>query len=271
MPPWQKHFFRSLVISSKKTGILPTMDHQRDCRVAQPAPSIGARKRVVNGSIAVRLLGLTLFLMSGCVMQSTYDAAVMDLNAAQAELASAKAHKQALSEEVAALEKATQDATRTAEEAVAALRQAKEAAEAEKKAADDRIAKLKHTVMQLTAVQQSMLKAMDAAKQDARALKAAADMYQGRLEQADGPRMSSFASAGSGDPAPQSPPDAQSPSPSLITPPAASAVAPTSASESAPAKTAAPSPMNAPSAATDDSWLSSIIGWLLSLWQAIFS
>jgi hypothetical protein len=227
-------------------------------------------------TLMIGSVGLAALMASACVMKSTYDAAIMDLDAAKAELESTKAQKQSLTEEVATLETATKETTRQAETAVAAVLQARSEAEAEAKAADERLAKLRRLVAQLTAVQHSLHNALEAANHDARALKSTAERYQAKLDQMEGPRPSSFPPppiAANDTPAPappmpsERPAQTQAQSDPLSTSPAAPLMSPT---DTAPAKPSGQQKTQ-PETPTDDGWFSSIKGWLISLWHSVFS
>jgi hypothetical protein len=206
-------------------------------------------------------------------MQSTYDDVMTDLEATRSELESAKAQKQALAREVAAFEQTTKEATREAEAAAASVRQARDEADSERKAGEERIAKLMRTISRLVGAQGSLLTALHAAREDSRALKSTVEMYKTKLNSADGLRTPSFPSQPAGGDVPGStPPDipvqgqaAASSTPSPITSPSPAPPEP------AQAKPMPPASQSPPVAPADEGWVSSIKGWLLSIWRSVFS
>jgi hypothetical protein len=76
-----------------------------------------------------RDLLLVIFTVSGCVMQSTYDAALQEGMTARAELARAKDEERVLARQVSDMELLNADVMREAEGAASALLQAKDDAE----------------------------------------------------------------------------------------------------------------------------------------------
>jgi flagellar biosynthesis chaperone FliJ len=217
------------------------------------------------------MLCLATLTTGACVMRSTYDVAVADLEATKAELGSARTQSQALTEQVSELQQLKIDLARQMEAASSALQHAKQKMETEHTASQERLSKLARTISQLTAQQHSLRYALQRANEERPALQSMVERYTSKLGEADGPR------------APLSPPPiaptsgqaetALAPSTQVTaqTDPAPNQTVTTSAVP-ADATAAPPQPANKQtSEPVGGGWLSMLKGWIVSLWQSIIS
>ena len=219
------------------------------------------------------MLCLAALTTGACVMPSTYDEAVADLEATKAELDSSRTQSQVLTEQVSELQQLKIDLARHMEATSSAVQQAKQKRETEHTASQERLNKLNRTISQLTAQQNRLLYALQRANEEQPALQSNVERYTSKLSEADGPR------------APLSPPPI-APTNELaetaLAPPAQVAAQtdpapkPTVTTPAAPADptTANPKPQPAnkqTSEPVEEGWLSTIKGWVISLWQSLFS
>ena len=84
---------------------------------------VKAKHRITIATLS--LCGVVMFAASGCVMQSTYDAAVQEGLTTKTELARALEDQKTLTRQVSDMELLTADAVREAEAAVDALQRAR--------------------------------------------------------------------------------------------------------------------------------------------------
>lgn len=213
------------------------------------------------------LCGLVMFAASGCVMQSTYDAAVQEGLTTKTELARALEDQKTLTRQVSDMELLNADAVREAEAAVDALQRARDDAEYERQQQEQQIARLKQKLARTIKQQRSLQYELTVAKENTAALQELVDVHQRKV------RDSAMAMP----PAPNAEPAVHKPfDPSTIPVPQDLPTVPAVAPQQ-PAPTAAPAP--APSVGRtrpsppppDDDWLTSIKNWLVSLWQSVFS
>jgi len=213
------------------------------------------------------LCGFALFT-SGCVMQSTYDAAIKEGLATKSELARELDEQQALTRQVTDLELQNADVMREAEGAAAALQQARDDGEHERRQHERLVAILTQKVAQATKQQRSLQYEMTVAKEHSAALQEMIDVHQRKVR--DG--VAAAMSPAGAEPAVHKPFDPSTiPLPEDL--PALPAVAPQQP-VSAPAALPAPpvsrtKPPEAP--LPEEDWLTSLKNWLLSLWQSVFS
>ena len=213
------------------------------------------------------LCGFALFTTSGCVMQSTYDAAIEEGRITRTELARALEEQKVLTRRVSEMELINADVMREAESAVASLQQSKDAAEQERQQAEQHIAKLQQKVAQASKQHRSLQYELTVAKENTAALQELIDVYQRKVR--DG--ATSVANTATGEPAIHKPFDPSTiPVPQDLPP--VPAVAPP-APEPAPAPVPAPKPSAAKTTQppADESLLTSVKNWLLSLWRSVFS
>jgi TolA-binding protein len=208
------------------------------------------------------LCGLAMFAASGCVMQSTYDAAVQEGLTTKTELARALEDQKTLTRQVSEMELLNADAVREAEAAGAALQRARDDAEDERQQLEQQFARLKQKVAHATKQQRSLQYELTVAKENTAALQERVDIYQRKV------RDSTVATP---EPAVHKPFDPSTiPVPQDL--PAVPAVAPQQ-----PAPTPAPAPSPPVSRARpsqpppDEDWVTSIKNWLVSLWRSVFS
>ena len=219
------------------------------------------------------MMCLATLTIGACVMPSTYDAAVVDLETTKAELDSTKTQSQRLTEQVSELQQHKIDLARQMEAASSALQQASQAMEAEHNASQERLSKLNRTISQLTAQQNSLRYALKRANEERPALQSIVEKYKSKLGEADGPRapLSLPPIAHTNEQAERAlAPPAQAPVPNDPAP------QPTVTTSAAPADPTAanlkPQPADKQtSEPVEEGWLSSLKGWVISLWRSIFS
>lgn len=222
-------------------------------------------------TVTAGMLCLTLLTTGACVMGSTYDVAVADLEAAKAELGSTRTQSQALTELVSELQQLKIDLARHIEAASSALQHAKQKMETERTASQERLRKLARTISQLTAQQDSLLHALQRANEERPALQSIVERYTSQLGEADGPRAqlsspliaptSEQAKTALAPPAQVAAQTDPAPNPTITTPAAP-----------ADATAATPHPANKQtSEPVEGGWLSTLKGWIVSLWQSIIS
>ena len=219
-------------------------------------------------TVTAGMLCLATITTGACVMPSTYDAAVADFEATKAELDITRTQSQALTEEVSELQQLKIDLARHMEAASSALLHAKQKMETEHTASQERLSKLARTISQLTAQQHSLLYALQRANEERPALQSIVERYTSQLGEAAGLR------------APQSPPliaPTSGQGETALAPPAQVAAQtdpapnPTLTTPAAPAA-ATPQPANRQtSEPVEGGWLSTLKGWIVSLWQSIIS
>ena len=226
---------------------------------------VKAKHRITIATLS--LCGLVMFAASGCVMQSTYDAAVQEGLTTKTELARALEDQKTLTRQVSDMELLNADAVREAEAAADALQRARDDAEYERQQQEQQIARLKQKLARTIKQQRSLQYELTVAKENTAALQELVDVHQRKV------RDSSMAMP----PAPNAEPAVHKPfDPSTIPVPQDLPTVPAVAPQQ-PAPTPAPAP--APSVGRarpsppppDDDWLTSIKNWLVSLWQSVFS
>lgn len=213
-----------------------------------------------------------IFTAGGCVMQSTYDAALQEATALKAEVAQARDEQQRLARQVSDMERQNADVVREAEAATAALRQAQDEAEQRRQQTEQQIAKLQQRVAQATKQQRSLEYELTVAKENGGALQELIDGYQRKIRDGGPAVPTPSASAERAVPKPFDPSTIPVPQDLPAAPAVAQpAPAPAPAAAAAPGPTAAASRPQAVSPPQDDDWLTSIKNWLMSLWHSVFS
>ena len=219
------------------------------------------------------MLCLATLTTGACVMPSTYDVAVADLEATKAELDRTSIQSQVLTEQVSQLQQLKIDLASQMEAAASALQQAKQQMEAEHTTSQKRLSKLHRMISQLTAQQNSLRYALKRANEEQPALQSIVEKYTSKLGEADGPR------------APLSLPPVErtnQPAETALAPPAQVAAQtdpapkPTVTTPAASADPTAANPKPQPankqtSKPVEEDWLSMLKGWAISLWRSIFS
>ena len=217
------------------------------------------------------MLCLAILTTGACVTRSTYDTAIANLEATRAELGITRTQSQVLIEQVSELQQLKLDLARQMESAWSALMQAKQKMEAEHTASQEWLSKLARTISQLTAQQNSLRYALHRANEERPALQSIVDRYKSEQGEADGPS------------APLSPspiaPTSEQAETALATSAQVTAqtdLAPnptvTTTAGPADATVAMPKPANKQTSEPAGwGWLSTLEGWIISLWQSIFS
>jgi len=222
---------------------------------------------------AAGMLCLAILTTGACVTRSTYDAAVADLEATKAELDNIGTQSQVLTEQVSVLQQLKIDLVRQMEAAWSALQRGKQQVEAEHTASQERLSKLNRMLRQLATHKNNLLYALQRAQDEQVPLKAIVDRYTSKLGEADGPGGPLFP-----------PPIAHTDEPAVIAlaPPAQDAAQtdpnpqPTVTTPVASADQSAANPKPQPannqtSEPVEEDWLTTLKGWVISLWRSIFS
>ncbi len=200
---------------------------------------------------------LTL-VINGCVMKSTYDAAIQESRFLKEELERAKDEQRLLARQTKELERQNQEATRDAEATVIAVLQAKTDRENERRLTEEQQANLRQKILVLVKQQDVMRKDLVIAKENSAALQELVDVYQRKL--AELPKHTAAPSPADSTLKPFDPsllPPAQElPSPQAVTEPSKPTPAPPAKQQAEPA---------------DAGWLSVIKEWVVSLWRSVFS
>ena len=205
-----------------------------------------------------------LIVASGCVMQSTYDAAVQDTLTTRTELARALEEQKTLTRQVTDMELQNADTVREAEAAVAALRQAQEEADRERQQTELQVAKLRQKLAQVAKQQHALKYELTVAKENGAALQEMIDAYERNIP-SGGPIPSAA------EPAVPKPFDPSTiPVPQDL-PPTPVAAAPQPSPPPTPVAAPASSAPKSPHSSADEGWFTSIKNWLFSLWQSVFS
>src|SRR5687767_14176645 len=221
--------------------------------------------RNVTSTALTCLACCTLLPLSGCVMQSTYDAAVQEGMATKTELDRVREEHNQLTRLVSELERLNEDTLREAETTVAAVQRAKEDAEHERLANEQYHSKLKQRIVQSAKQHNALQYEITVAKENTAALQELIDGYQRKVRDGSSPGQLTRAA----EPAVHKPFD-----PSTIPPPQD---LPTAPAVEPPKPAAVGTPPPPPSPVTrlpepvDSDWFTSIKNWLASLWQSVFS
>lgn len=226
-----------------------------------------------NHTATIGMLCLTTLTIGGCVMTSTYDAAVADLDMTKAERASISIQSQGLTEQVSELQQLKIDRARQMEAASSALQQARQRMEAEYSASQERLSKLSRMISQLTAQQNSLQSALKRAIEEQARLQAAVDRYHPTSGETGGfsASRSPQSIAPTNEPAETAMAlSAQAPAPNEPAP------QPTMTTQAAPADPTAANQNPQPagkqtSEPVEEGWLPTIKGWVITLWRSIFS
>ena len=207
-----------------------------------------------------------IFTGGGCVMQSTYDAALQEGMTTRADLARAQDEKKVLARQVSDMELLNADVVREAEAAASTLLQAKDEAEQERQQAR---AASRTIATEIGSGDQTTTRTtvrVDGRQGKYSALQELVDVYQRKIR--DGAVVA--ASSPVPEPAVRKPFDPSTiPVPEDL--PAAPAVSPPKPPPPASAPTPSTNPAKSPQPPADESWISSIKSWLVSLWHSVFS
>jgi septal ring factor EnvC (AmiA/AmiB activator) len=220
------------------------------------------------------MLCLSALTTGACVMPSTYDKAVADLAATRAELASTRTQSQTLTEQISELQQLQIDLAGRLEAASSALELAKQKMKTERAISQERLSKLAWEIGQLTAQQNRLRYALQRANEEGPALQSVVERYKSKLDEANGPSTSSLSSSPIA-PGSQQPGAAVAP-PAQVAAQADSAPKPTVKAPAAPINPAGANqnqqPANRqPPEPVENDWLSLFKGWIMSIFQSIFS
>ena len=225
-------------------------------------PEAGSPVHTIFLSV-ILMTAFAVIVASGCVMQSTYDAAVQDTVMTRTELARALEEQTTLTRQVRDLEIKNADVVREAEASVATLRQAQDEADRERQQIEQQLARLRQKAAQATKQQHALKYELTVAKENGAALQEMIDVYEQKLRNG-GPIPSAA------EPAVHKPFDPSTiPVPQDL-PPAPAASAPQPLPPPTPAAAPATSPAKASHPSADEGWYTSIKHWLVSLWQSVF-
>jgi Skp family chaperone for outer membrane proteins len=221
---------------------------------------------------AVGMLCLTALTTGACVMPSTYEKAVADLQATRVEIDSARAQSKALTEELSELQQIKINLAGRVDAASSALDLAKQRIKTERAASQGRLGKLAWAIGQLTAQQNRLRYALQRANEERPALQSVVERYKSELAEANGLRATL-------PPSPIAPTNEQAGAavapPAQVTAQADPALKPTVTAPASPAPALPnqdPQPVNRqPPEPVEDDWLSLFKGWIMSVWQSIFS
>jgi len=219
--------------------------------------------------------GMLCFLAlttSACVMSSTYNEAVADLDVTKAEIDSTRTQSKVLTEQVNELQQLKVELARQKEEISLAVQQAQYSMQAEHAASQAELSRLTRAISQLNVQQRRLLYALQRANEERPALQSMVEGFKSKLGEVDGSRgpLSPTPIAPTNEqggtalaPPSQAGQTAPVPNPTVTTP-----AAPTDPSAVNPK----PQPPIKPTAEpVEDDWLSTIKGWILAFWQSIFS
>ncbi len=211
------------------------------------------------------MLCLATLTTGACVMRSTYDKTVDDLEATQAELSSTRAESKLLTDQVSELQQLKIEFGTHIEAAGSALQHAKQKMEAERAALQKRLSTLNSMIRQLNAQQNSLRYALLRESKAQPALQSIVEEYKSKLGETGGPG------------APRSTSSVErtdQPAKTALAPPAQVAAQ----TDPAPKPTVTtpanprPQPANKPtSEPVEENWLSMLKGWIISIWRSIFS
>ena len=209
----------------------------------------------------------TMLTADGCVMKSTYDAAVQEGETTKSELDRAREEQKLLASQVTQIERSNAEALRDAEATTAAVQQAKDEAERQRQLAEEQIAKLKQRIAQLTKQHGAVQYELAVATENTAALQELVEVYQRKVRDNGGagvttPPVPEVAAPKPFDPATiPMPQDLPPPTPSLEPNKPVAAPAPQ------------PPPVSQKPAAEpkDSGWLSGVKEWIISLWRSVFS
>jgi cell division protein FtsB len=224
-------------------------------------------------ALTAGLLCVATLTTGACVTRSTYDSAVVDLEAVKAELDSTRVQSQALTEHVNELQQRKIELARQMGAVSSELQRATQQMKAEHAALQARLSNLNRIISQLIAQQSRLRYALKRAYEEQPMLESIVEKYKFQLSEADGSSAppSSLPIEGANQQAERAlaPPArvATQTDPALkptVTTPAASADQTTTSPK--------PSPTNKqPSEPIEDDWLSMLKGWVISVWRSIFS
>jgi flagellar motility protein MotE (MotC chaperone) len=242
------------------------LDILRDsCRVE--AIEQTERRGTMVREVVLWLSCATMLTAGGCVMKSTYDAAVQEGETTKSELDRAREEQKLLARQVSQIERSNAEALRDAEATTAAVQQAKDEAERQRQLAEEQIAKLKQRIAQLTKQHGTVQYELAVATENTAALQELVEVYQRKVRDSAGAGVTTSPLPETTATKPFDP--ATIPTPQDLPPPTP-ALEP---SKPIAAPAPEPSPVSQKPAAEpkDSSWLSGVKEWIISLWRSVFS
>ena len=135
--------------------------------------------------------GMLCFLAlttSACVMSSTYNEAVADLDATKAEIDSTRGQSKVLTEQVNELQQLKVELARQKEEISSAVQLAQRSMQAEQAASKARLNRLTRAISQLNVQQRRLLYALQRANEERPALQSMVEGFKSKLVEVDGSR-----------------------------------------------------------------------------------
>jgi len=210
---------------------------------------------------------LAIMTSGGCVLNSTYNAAIMEKEAIKGDLERTKEEREILARQVAELEQLNRTAMQDIETAAAAARQAEINAATEQRQAEMQQTKLRVRIPQLMRQYDALRGALAVAKENGAALQELTEVYQKKL--AELPKEIVASSSSVTDLA-STPFDPAALPPGQTLPDPAPAVTP-GEPIAAPPPVIPPAPTKQDAEPADSGWLSTIKDWLVSIWQSVFS
>jgi hypothetical protein len=217
--------------------------------------------------------GMLCFLAlttSACVMSSTYNEVVADLDATKAEIDSTRTQSKVLTDQVNELQQLKVELARQKEEISLAVQQAQHSMQAEQAASQARLNRLTRAISQLNVQQRRLLYALQRVTEERPALQSMVEGFKSKLGEIDESRGPLSA-------VPIAPTNEQAGT--ALTPPAQVAAQTDPARNptvTAPTDPTAVNPKLQPPIKqtpepVEDDWLSTLKGWVLAFWQSIFS
>ena len=221
-------------------------------------------------TVTAGLLCLVALTTGACVMSSTYNEAVAELDATKAEIDSTRTQSKVLTEQVNELQQLKIELARQKEEISLAVQQAQHSMQAEHAASQARLSTLTRAISQLNVQQRRLHYALQRANEERPALQSMVEGFKSKLGEVDGSR-------GPLSPTPIAPINEQAET--ALAPPSQVAAQTDPASKPtvpAPADPTAVNPKPQPpikqtTEPVEDDWLSTLKGWILAFWQSIFS
>jgi flagellar biosynthesis chaperone FliJ len=218
---------------------------------------------------AQTVIGIACFaiMSSGCIMKSTYDAAVQETDSYKVELERAREEQRLYAKQVKELEQSNKDTMQDAEATLTATMRAQTDMEAERRLAEEQEAKLKQKIAQLIRQHHAMREELAVARENSAALQELVEVYKRKV--AELPRDIVASSSPNTTPA-SKPFDPALLPPVQDLPPPAPAVEPSKPAP-VPAPATPPVPAKHKPEPAESGWLTTIKEWVVSLWRSIFS
>ena len=219
-------------------------------------------------TVTAGLLCLVALTTGACVMSSTYNEAVADLDATKAEIDSTRTQSKVLTEQVNELQQLKIELARQKEEISLAVQQAQHSMQAEHAASQARLSTLTRAISQLNVQQRRLLYALQRANEERPALQSMVEGFKSKLGEVDGSR-------GPLSPTPIAPTNEQAGT-ALAPPPQVAAQTdparnPTVTAPTDPTAVNPKPPVKQKAEPAEDDWLSTLKSWSLAFWQSLFS